>query len=123
MSNPSSKGEKAEVRDAGGRFAPGHKGGPGNPLARNVQHYRRLLMEAVSDDDFVSVIKKLVADAIAGDKDARQLLIERLCGKAEPVEPAGDAMFDRVIRVRPVKVLLPPGAIPADPNELPQMEN
>jgi len=71
-------------RDAGGRFAAGNRGGPGNPFAGKVGELRRALYDAVSTEDLTAVIEGLVEKAKAGHVPAARELLERLFGK--PVE-------------------------------------
>jgi hypothetical protein len=47
-------------RGAGGRFAKGNVGGPGNPHAQKVAQLRSALLRAVSSGDLRAVVKKLV---------------------------------------------------------------
>jgi len=83
MSNrPSPNGTNG--RGAGGRFAKGNAGGPGNPYAKRVGQLRSMLLDAVTDEDWLAAIHKLIDDAKSGDKAARRELFERMLGK--PVE-------------------------------------
>lgn len=60
------------VRDRNGKFLPG---GPGNPNSpRPVASWLRAVREAVTPDDMVEVAKKAMADAKAGDAQARAWL-------------------------------------------------
>ena len=68
-------------RDAGGRFAKGNAGGPGNPHAQRVGQLRSMLLEAVTDDDWLAAVGKLIDDAKAGNQAARRELFERVLGK------------------------------------------
>lgn len=65
MDRPSPNGGngRAGNRDAGGRFAKGNSGGPGNPYARRVARLRSLMLEAVSDDDLKAIVAALVQQA------------------------------------------------------------
>lgn len=71
-------------RDEGGRFTKGNPGGPGNPHAKRIGQLRSALLEAVTDDDWRAVVRKLIDDAIAGDKAARAELLDRVLGR--PIE-------------------------------------
>lgn len=62
---PSTNG--AIGRGAGGRFAPGNPGGPGNPQGRRVAALRAALLAAVTENDLAAVVAKLVAMAKDGD--------------------------------------------------------
>jgi hypothetical protein len=70
-------------RDAAGRFAPGWRGGPGNPHARKVAQLRSALLAKVKSKDMREMIAALLAEAKAGNVAAAQV-IERTLGK--PVE-------------------------------------
>jgi hypothetical protein len=71
-------------RDGSGRFAPGNKGGPGNPFARKVGQLRAALLETVTIDDMKAVAAKLIEEARAGELPAIKEFLERTLGK--PVE-------------------------------------
>ncbi len=73
-------------RGAGGRFAKGNVGGPGNPHAQKVAQLRSALLRAVSSGDLRAVVKKLVEMAKAGDVQAAKLVIERCLGPALPAD-------------------------------------
>ena len=70
-------------RGAGGRFAKGNPGGPGNPHARRVAEIRSVLMSAVSNDDLVQMLRALVKKAKAGDVMAAREVMDRMLGKAK----------------------------------------
>jgi hypothetical protein len=72
---------RANGRTTGGRFAKGNPGGPGNPNAKKVAELRSTLLGAVSLDDMRAVVKKLVAQAKAGDVAASKVVLERLLGQ------------------------------------------
>ncbi len=80
--SPSTNG--ANGRGAGGRFAPGNKGGPGNPHARRVARLRSTLYKSVKAADLREVIAALLAQAKAGDVPSIKELLQRLLGP--PVE-------------------------------------
>ena len=91
MSGPSTNGDNG--RDAGGRFAKGNPGGPGNPFARRVARLRSLLLDAVSDDDLRAVVAKMVEKAKAGDVAAAREVLTRTIGKpTDAIDP--DLDFD-----------------------------
>lgn len=73
-------------RDAGGRFAKGNPGGPGNPHAQQVSELRSALLSAVSTDDLLAVIKALVQKAQDGDVPATKLLLDRLLGPIDALD-------------------------------------
>jgi hypothetical protein len=75
-------------RDAGGRFARGNLGGPGNPFARRVAALRQALLRAVTDHDMQDLAGRLLESARAGDVAAMKLLFGYVLGRpAEVVDP------------------------------------
>jgi hypothetical protein len=68
-----------------GRFLPGNKGGPGNPLGVQVQRLRRALLDAVTEGDIVDVIRALVRSAKGGDVAAAKVVLLYACGRPEYV--------------------------------------
>ena len=95
---PSTNGSNGDGRDAQGRFAAGNTGGPGNPYARETARLRRLIREAVSDEDLREIVRGMVQAAKGGDLAAAKELLNRLVGKprdaadpdeSEPRQPAG----------------------------------
>lgn len=71
-------------RTAGGRFAPGNAGGPGNPYARAIGQLRSALLAAVTPDDIQAIIAGLVEEARAGNVAAAREVLDRCLGR--PVE-------------------------------------
>lgn len=71
-------------RAAGGRFAPGNAGGPGNPYARAIGQLRSALLAAVTPDDIQAIIAGLVEEARAGNVAAAREVLDRCLGR--PVE-------------------------------------
>jgi hypothetical protein len=71
-------------RGAGGRFAKGNGGGPGNPHARRVAELRSAMLNAVTPQDVRDVMAALLAAAKGGDVAAARELLQRLLGP--PVE-------------------------------------
>lgn len=69
------------LRDERGRFVPGTCGGPGNPNAKRVSEWRQALVEAVSKEDLLAVIKRLVVAAKAGEPWAVREVLDRCLGK------------------------------------------
>ena len=105
-------------RDGQGRFAPGNPGGPGNPNARTAQRWRERLADIVTNDDFDAIIRRMVADAIAGDKDARSQLLDRLCGKPAPIRDEPEPEETKLIFIRRLlESQPPPGSVPALPDD------
>jgi hypothetical protein len=78
----------AEGRDAGGRFARGNKGGPGNPHARRVAALRSALLEALTPERMRTLAERLYDRALGGDTAAAKLLLAYALGRpAQPVNP------------------------------------
>ncbi len=72
----------ANGRAAGGRFAVGNAGGPGNPHVRETARLRSVLLAAVSDDDIKVIVAKLLKKAKAGDLRAIREVLDRTLGKS-----------------------------------------
>jgi hypothetical protein len=74
----------AAGRGAGGRFAKGWKGGPGNPLAAEVGRHRARLFKAARANDVdkaLKTIREIMADGKDSDRlAAARLLLDRLIG-------------------------------------------
>ena len=85
MTPPSTNGSN-RGRDAGGRFARGNPGGPGNPHAQKVAQLRSTLFRAVSTTDLREVIKRLVTEAKGGDTAATRLLLNYVLGEPQPYD-------------------------------------
>jgi hypothetical protein len=58
------------------------KGQSGNPSGRPKARASAILRATITDDDLRAIWKQTIADAIAGDKDARRDVMDRLEGKA-----------------------------------------
>jgi hypothetical protein len=71
----------ANGRDAGGRFAKGNAGGPGNPYAARVAKLRAALLDAVTTEDIEAVARALVRQARQGDVASIRELLSRTLGK------------------------------------------
>jgi len=80
--SPSPNGSNG--RDQNGRFSPGWKGGPGNPQAKRVAALRKALLDAVTPEDFATIVANLVEQAKAGDLAAVKELFNRTLGTAVP---------------------------------------
>jgi hypothetical protein len=75
-------------RDERGRFTAGNVGGPGNPFARRVAKFRRVLHACASVEDMKYIGGQLVAMAKTGDMAATKLLLQYQVGKpAATVDP------------------------------------
>ncbi len=81
-STPSPNGSNG--RDAGGRFAKGNPGGPGNPHAQRVGQLRSALLDAVTPADMQAIAHKLIDLAKEGDVPAIREIFTRTLGK--PIE-------------------------------------
>ena len=79
-STPSQNGSNG--RDSNGRFAPGWKGGPGNPHAIKVQRLRTALLESVAPKDVEEVIDAMLKSAKKGDVVAAREILDRTIGRA-----------------------------------------
>jgi hypothetical protein len=75
-------------RDANGRFARGNPGGPGNPYYRRQAQLKRLMLEAVTDADVLSVLRVLLELARSGDLAAIKLYLQYTVGQpSKEVDP------------------------------------
>lgn len=83
---PSPNGPNGPGRDATGRFAPGWRGGPGNPYAKKTAALRRAMYAAVSGKDLRIVVKKLLEQAQAGDTAAAKLILAYTLGEPQPID-------------------------------------
>jgi len=85
---PSKNGTNGDGRDERGRFAPGWKGGPGNPRAAVTARLRAALDKAITERDVhqaVETIRTLMKDETEKGNvrlAAAQELLDRACGKA-----------------------------------------
>lgn len=78
-------------RLANGRFGKGNPGGPGNPLTKRVNVYRKAFLDAVTEEDIKDAALMLVKAAREGDLDAIGMLLDRAIGKPkQEVEVSGD---------------------------------
>ncbi len=78
-------------RAAGGKFAKGNPGGPGNPHAKKIAELRAALIDAVTVEDVQAIARKMVERAKNGfnsDLVWVKELFDRVFGKvaAAPVE-------------------------------------
>lgn len=92
---PSPNGGNGDARDAGGRFAPGWKGGPGNPHAARVAKLRAALLEAITPAKIKAAVKALIREAEGGNIQAIRELLDRSIGR--PVPADGDAGDNRLV--------------------------
>ena len=99
-----------------GHFAPGSKGGPGNPLGKTTEWFRHCLMKAVTRKDLLLVYQALLARAKEGDVKAIQIFLDRACGKVkDTLEVAGASSDGRGITVRIVPERRPGEPGPGEP--------
>ena len=84
MRPPLSRGRNG--RAAGGRFAGGNAGGPGNPHAQRVAKFRSVLLQNVTQADLKAVARMLVEKAKAREPWAVRELLDRVLGKAQANE-------------------------------------
>jgi hypothetical protein len=75
--------EEKPDRDAGGRFAEGNRGGPGNPFASEVNRFRRRLLQRLTEADMDTAIDKLLELANDGHWPALKQLLGYVIGKPE----------------------------------------
>ena len=94
MSPPSRNGDNGGRDPATGRFAPGWKGGTGNPHAKQVGQLRSALMAAVTPKDMRAVAAKLIQMARDGDIRAIKELLDRTLGKPQETD-----LIERLERV------------------------
>ena len=83
-------GKPATDRAVNGRFLPGCKPGPGNPLAKKANQLRAALSKAVTAADVRAIAKKLIELAKAGDTTAAKLVYDRALGPIEAADVAAE---------------------------------
>lgn len=76
-------GKKTDERDESGRFAKGHKGGPGRPPRTTERAYMSAISEACPPETWSEIVGRAVKDAVAGDAKSREWLASYLVGKAD----------------------------------------
>lgn len=67
-------------RDGQGRFIKGNKAGRGRPIGSRVDSLRRALLEAVSADDIIEIIRALIVRARGGDVGAAKMVLSYVLG-------------------------------------------
>jgi hypothetical protein len=72
-------------RAAGGRFAVGNAGGPGNPFARQTAALRAYLIEHVTERDLQDILDILLLNAKGGHLPTIKLLFSYVLGKPKSV--------------------------------------
>ena len=76
------------VRDSSGRWVPGNKAGVGHGGgAKDLARWRRVALEATSDEDMVAVWGKLIKCAKDGEAWAVHEFLDRTMGKARVAPP------------------------------------
>ena len=81
-------------RTSTGRFAPGNRGGPGNPFAQRVARLRSTLLESVTDDDLKAIVQAVVCKAKSGDMAAVRVILDYCVGKPLPAPDPDRADLD-----------------------------
>jgi len=79
---PFANGDNGLYRDDLGRFLPGNRGGPGNPVARQTAALRSALLAAVGTKDLQAIVRKLIEAAKAGDVAAAREVLDRVLGRS-----------------------------------------
>lgn len=82
----------AKERDENGRFIKGHTGNPNGrmPKTREIKFYD-LTVSAVSEANWIDIVKSAVKLAVRGDAQARKWLADYLVGiPAQKMELTGD---------------------------------
>ena len=87
-------------RGAGGRWAKGNGGGPGNPLVKQIQRIRTALVNAITPEDVQAIVRRLIEKAKKGEVAAAKMILERALG------PAAEAL-DVEIRLTDLENQLP----------------
>jgi len=99
-------------RGARGRFAAGNRFAVGNPHAAKVAKLRSAALAAVSAKDLRGIIRRLVADALAGDVAASREVLSRVLGPYE----ATDALRELAALREIVNDLLQRAGFPCETN-------
>jgi hypothetical protein len=68
-------------RATNGRFAPGWKGGPGNPYAKKAAEVRAAFIKAATPAEIMSIVKAILKKAKKGDLAAANIIFDRLLGR------------------------------------------
>jgi hypothetical protein len=71
-------------RAAGGRFAAGNPGGPGNPFARQTAALRAYLINHVTERDIQDILDILLLNAKGGHLPTIKFLFSYVLGKPQP---------------------------------------
>ena len=81
LSNRINGNDRPVRRDERGRFTPGTRGGPGNPLGARVHEWRQALADCVSPADVRAVVGQLLKAAKAGEPWAIIEILNRTIGR------------------------------------------
>lgn len=92
-------------RANGGQFAPGNRGGPGSPMAGQVQRLRSALLQSVSEDDIRDLGQGLLRLALKGDLEAAKLVLKYTVGEPNKMPPAEECEIDELKRRAEVRKL------------------
>ena len=75
-------------RNSDGTFAPGNPGGPGRPSRATERDYLKAVLDACPPETWAEIVERAVADAKAGDGQARAWLASYLVGKPSATHTA-----------------------------------
>ena len=107
-----------EGRDLAGRFERGNQFGAGNPTLKRLHAMRKAAMEAVTPEEFASLIRKQLGLAMDGDTMAARFVAEYVAGKpvqAVSLENDNDGLIQiNVIRTTPLALETKAGGVDAD---------
>lgn len=81
-------------RDDRGRFAPGNRGGPGNPYAVQTARLRAALLRKLDEACIEEAAKALMTGVRSGNIVAVRELLDRTIGRPVPTD-----VLDRVARL------------------------
>jgi hypothetical protein len=71
-------------RNTQGQFVRGNPGGPGNPHARSCARMLEVFRNAVSEEDMLRIVNKMIEKAANGDACAAKLIVAYCIGKPLP---------------------------------------
>lgn len=74
-------------RDARGRFTKGNPGGPGCKAGAKVAELRYFVLDTLTEKELRKIIRRMIRDAIRGDRHARRELFDR--GWGRPIQEIG----------------------------------
>jgi hypothetical protein len=107
ISTPSAEPRTTDPeRQSNGRFAPGNRGGPGNPFARKTAALRAKLINLMTEQDVEDIYHVLLLNAKSGHLPAIKFLFSYVLGKPQPaVNP--DALDVQEMQLLQQAALLP----------------